>query len=165
MKCEKKKQIKILIFAILFLLLCVTWILFPRSLQNEISEADIIVISTSISQINADGKARTENQSYTLQPGSSKYQKITNLLNSYTFHNNLKSFFAVNNFTMNRQTTTILISSEDCCITLTDGGDLAIERSADTGTRLYSIGYFGNRKAEELCEEIQGILECSTTAN
>ncbi|WP_298484060.1 hypothetical protein [uncultured Ruminococcus sp.] len=161
---KKRRYIWIFIMMILFLLFCV-YMTFPMSLGDHISENQALSAAVIVSHVTKKGKPDATSETYEVSPDSQEFEEITALLNAYTYHRNFRSLIPLGNYTMDRQTTTIILSAGDCCITLTDGGDLAIDNSTDTGTRLYSIGYFGNGKAEQLCEEIQAILERSTTTD
>ncbi|WP_295214606.1 hypothetical protein [Ruminococcus sp.] len=160
---KKRRYIGIFIIMILFLLFCV-YMIFPMSLGNHISENQALSAAVIVSHVTEKGKPDATSETYEVSPDSQEFEEITALLNTYTYHRNFRSLIPLGNYTMDRQTTTIILSSEDCCITLTDGGDLTIDKSTGTGTRLYSIGYFGNGKAKQLCGEIQDILKnCTPT--
>ena len=75
----------------------------------------------------------------------------------------LQSYGTIEMCKLDRQNITILISDGERCITLTDGGELAIQKSADSGSRRYTVGYFGDSKSQQLCEAILSILEKEET--
>ena len=160
---RKKKRIAVCCVAALLLLLCVVWFLFPHSLQRQFTGTEPFSISTVVSGVTTDGKAASENHTYTLQPDTTAYQELAALWNDYSFHNNCRSLFPSDDLALHRQNITILISDGERCITLTDGGELAIQKSADSGSRRYTVGYFGNSKSQQLCETILSILEKEET--
>ena len=160
---RKKKRIAVCCVAALLLLLCVVWFLFPHSLQRQFTGTEPLSISTVVSGVTTDGKAASENHTYTLQLDTTAYQELTALWNGYSFHNNCRSLFPSDDLALHRQNITILISDGKRCITLTDGGELAIQKSADSGSRRYTVGYFGDSKSQQLCEAILSILEKEET--
>ncbi|MGN1403865.1 MAG: hypothetical protein ACI4XB_06050 [Ruminococcus sp.] len=160
---KARRYLWIFIVMILFLLFCV-YITFPMSLGNHISENQALSIAVTVSDMTESGMSAMSGETYEFSPDSQEFEEITALLDAYIYHCNFKSLIPLENYTLDIQTTTVLISTGDRRITLTDSGDLAIAKYADAGARLYSIGYFGNGKAKQLCGEIQDILKnCTPT--
>ena len=150
---------------IMLLLMGVTLIVFglimlwPLSFTNAITgDAEMRIIIWDLG-IKESGHFDTTSIDYIFQPDSDEYTKIWNILDKYSFHRSFRSFFKDTSISGRKG------ADYNLQIYFVEEGKLS--RSINTlGTgeivvndRVYRIGYWGNKKAIKLMDEVRSVLE------
>jgi hypothetical protein len=133
--------------------------LWPLSLTDAITDDAEMRIVVWDFVTNENGQFDTISADYTFQLGSDEYIQIRRILDKYSFHRSFRSFF--NDTSMSGKNG----ADFNLQIYFVDEGSLS--KSINTfGTgeilvndRVYRIGYWGNKKALEMMNDIRGVLE------
>ena len=135
--------------------------LWPLSLTDAITdgaEMQIIVVDLGASE---NGQFDTTSTSYVFQPGSEEYIQIRQILDKYSIHRSFRSFFKEtsisgrNGADYNLQIYFVENGNLSKSINTLGTGEIAVN------DRVYRIGYWGNKKALAMMDEIRSILEQS----
>ena len=149
------------LLAAVLLLGSVCWMLYPRSLAAQFPKADRISVAlTQTSMTGSQGMAVpvTDGGVWEFSAGSAEYEELLAILNQYTYHSTPMSLFLRRNYTLKRQSVSVMFSDGDRQLFLTDGGGMAVG-TCDGSDRLYAVGYFGTRRSVQLLAEVQAFLQ------
>ena len=135
--------------------------LWPLSLTDALTdgaEMQIIVVELGASE---NGQFDTTSTSYVFQPGSEEYVQIRRILDKYSFHRSFRSFFkdtsisGRNGADYNLQIYFVEKGNLSKSINTLGTGEIAVN------DRVYRIGYWCNKNALAMMNEIRSILEQS----
>ena len=153
---KKKIIFSLLGLAVIIFGLIMLW---PLSLIDAITDNAEMRIVVWDFETKENGQFDTISTDYTFQPGSDEYIQILRILEKYSFHRSFRSFF--NNTSMSGENG----ANYNLQIFFIDEGSLS--KSIITGgtgeivvnDRVYRIGYWGNKRALEMMNEIRCVLK------
>jgi len=147
----KKKFITITIILI-FLIIGIIF-LYPLSFENIISSNDDLGV-VYIKNVGSDGKPQHESTDYYYKSDSEEMKQIQQILRKYTYHRGLRSW-SKNNLMEGENGSGYWLHLYFGENSIISGGTGEII----VNNYIYRIGYWGNKKAITLMEEIRKVLE------
>ena len=155
---KKKIIFSLLGLAVVIFGLIMLW---PLSLTDAITddaEMRIIVVDLGVKE---NGQFDMTSTNYVFQPDSEEYVQIQKILDKYSFHRSFRSFFndtsmsGKNGADYNLQIYFVEKGNLSKSISTFGTGEIAVNN------RVYSVGYWGNKKALAMVNEIRNVLEQS----
>ncbi len=145
---KKKIVICVLILVIVVIGMVSLW---PLSFSGIIADdADLIVVRTD-AEIEDDAPKHTVTN-YQFQPDTTEFAQIKQILNNYSFHRSLRTFFDDASIDGNDARYWLHIYSGENNITCGGTGEIIVN------SHVYRIGYWGNKTALSMMEEISDLL-------
>ena len=152
----KKKIILSLIgLAVIIFGLIMLW---PLSLTNALTNNDEVRIIVWDLGMKENGQFDTTSTDYIFQQDSEEYKQILQVLGKYSFHRSFRSFFNDTSMTGNDAGYVLqiyFIEEDKLSKSIITGGTGEIT----VNERVYRIGYWGNKKALVMMNEIYSVLE------
>lgn len=164
MKSARSAKHIILGLLILAVLLLGGWyFLYPDSLSSPLDQDEPISLSVNTAGVTVTGKATVDTVTYTFQPGSQEYQALISLLDGYAYHRNLLSLMPLEHYDLDLDTTSFVLQNGNSSFQLTDTGGFSITPAEkDASIRVFSVGYLGKDKAQQLSTALRGLLKSCT---
>ena len=144
---------KIIRWGILLLVVALCAVmLFPRSFSKTINPTEDMIILVMDMGIE-NGELQSKTTEYRLEPGSPMFSQISGILDKYSYHLSWKSI--ATNIAMhgNNPGYWLNIYSGESVIIAGGTGEIII------GSRIYRIGYFGDKTAVSMMEDIREALK------
>jgi len=123
-----------------------------------LSFLDVIADGKELHIISWQPAITTKSEEYDVKPNTEKFKQIRQVLGLYSYHRTWRTFFfwdtSLNNDALGTGYTFSLYA-------LGDGGNYISSVGTDeilVNGRIYRIGYWGNRKALEMMDEIRSVL-------
>lgn len=148
----RKNNIKCVILSLLLLFVLCSSIYFfmPRKIIESSTLKGPLMISFVKSEF-SDNKPVNKTYRYEINESSAKFHKVTDTLSKYRYHLSM-STLTKNTLSANIRYS-FIISAANNTISFCDDSKIIINGS------VYKIGYWGNRKAKKLCNELINILQ------
>ena len=151
----KKIVLSLLGLAVIIFSLIMLW---PLSLTDAITDdAEMRIITVDLG-VKENGQFDTTTRDYVFQPNSEEYVQIRQILGKYPFHRSFRSFFndtsisGRNGADYNLQIYFVEKGNLSKSISTFGTGEISVN------SRVYRIGYWGNKKALAMVNEIRSIL-------
>ena len=149
-KNDKKKAI--LLMAALIAIIIILIMLWPLSFLNAIAD------DTELRIVFWQPAITSEPVAYEVQPGTEKHRQIRQVLGQYSYRRTWRTFFfwdsPLNNDALGTGYTFNLYELGDAGNYISSSGTGEIIVNG----RIYRIGYWGNRKASKMTDELRSVL-------
>jgi len=145
-----EKKIPICVLALVIIVIGIVF-LWPLSFSGIIADdADVFIVRTDMEMEDDAPKHITTN--YQFQADSTEFAHIQQILNKFSFHRSLRTFFDDASMDGNDAGYWLHIYSGESDISCGGTGEIMVNG------RVYRIGYWGNKKALSMMREISDLL-------
>jgi len=140
----------------------VSVLVWPLSFSNVLSDqVELRIVITEIdNEIKYDnGQVNQLTRLFVFEPDSTEFSQIQQILDRHSYHRSFRTFFSGDQ--------SILFSRDEndryCLDFYSEEGIILTGQTSEikVNSRVHSIGYFGNRKAFSMMDEVKSILDAS----